>query len=188
MERCSKHIPQKTLYPQKNDTKGKDKIKFTQISRQLPLPFYFVADFECILQKVDTCLPDPNKSNTTVINNHVHCGAAYKISCTDPRFYRDPMLITREKDGQSIAEQFLDNILHDAREIREMLQYVSPMLPLTSDELTEFDSPHVICHICKMHIKESDIKCKDHDHLTGSYRGPSHQACNLNYQIKPDKI
>ena len=32
MERCSKHIPQKTLYPQKNDTKGKDKIKFTQIS------------------------------------------------------------------------------------------------------------------------------------------------------------
>ena len=188
MERCSKHVPQKTLYPQKNDRKGRDKIKFTQISRQLPLPFYFVADFECILQKVDTCLPDPNKSNTTVVNKHVPCGVAYKISCTDPRFYRDPIIITREKDDKSITEQFLDNILHDAREIRKMLQYISPMLPLTPDELTEFDSPHVICHICKIHIKESEIKCKDHDHLTGCYRGPSHQSCNLNYQIKPDKI
>ena len=188
MERCSKHNPQKTLFPWKNDKKGKDKIRFTQISRQLPLPFYFVADFECILQKVDTCLADPKKSNTTVINKHVPCGAAYKINCTDPRFYRDPVIITRDKDDKSIAEQFLDKIMHDAREIREMLQYVSPMLPLTPDELTEFDSPHVICHICKKHIKESDIKCKDHDHLTGRYRGPSHQACNLNYQIKPDKI
>ena len=69
-----------------------------------------------------------------------------------------------------------------------MLQYVTPMLPLTPDELTEYDSPHVICHICKKHIEVTDVKCRDHDHLTGCYRGPSHQDCNLNYQIKPNKI
>ena len=182
MERCSKHEPQSTLYPRKNDIKGKDKVRFTQISRQLPLPFYFVADFECILQKLDTCLPDPNKSSTTVVNKHVPCGVAYKIS------YRDPVIITQDIDGKSIAEQFLDSIQQDVRELREMLKYVTPMLPLTPEQLRDFESPDAICHICRKHIKPDDVKCKDHCHLSGVYHGPTHQSCNLNYQIKPDNI
>ena len=104
MELCLKDDPQVTLYPQKNDWKGRDKLKFTHIEKQLPLPFYFVADMECILQKVDTCPQNPHASNRTVLNKHVPCGAAYKISCTDPRFYRDPVIITREEGGKSITE------------------------------------------------------------------------------------
>ena len=188
MELCSKHEPKVTVYPKKNDRKGRDKVKFTQIARQLPLPFYFIADFECILEKFDTCLPDPNKSSTTILNRNVPCGAAYKISCTDPRFYRDPVIFIREEDGKSITEQFLDSILQDARDLREILQYKAPMKPLSPAELAEFDSPRAICHICSKHIKADEIKCKDHDHITGDYRGPSHQSCNINYQIKPDKI
>ena len=53
MERCEKHIPQKTYLPKKNDKKEGDKLRFTNIARQLPLPFYFVADFECILMKTE---------------------------------------------------------------------------------------------------------------------------------------
>ena len=62
------------------------------------------------------------------------------------------------------------------------------MLPLTEKEETAYNLPHAICHICRKHIKADEIKCKDHCHLTGRYRGPSHQSCNINYQIKPDKI
>ena len=69
-----------------------------------------------------------------------------------------------------------------------MLTYKAPMLPLTEKEETAFNSPHAICHICKKHIKVDDVKCKDHCHLTVQYRGPSHQLCNINYQIKPNKI
>ena len=53
VERCEKHIPQNTYLPKKNDKKEGDKVRFTNIARQLPLPFYFVADFECILKKTD---------------------------------------------------------------------------------------------------------------------------------------
>ena len=53
VERCEKHIPQKTYLPKKNDKKEGDKLRFTNIARQLPLPFYFVADFECILMKTE---------------------------------------------------------------------------------------------------------------------------------------
>ena len=193
MEICLKHDPKMTVYPKKDDAYGRDKVKFTKVARQLPLPFYFTADFECILEKFEsdesnTHATESNESKTTFLDRHVPCGAAYKISCTDPRFYRDPAIFTQEVEGKGIIEQFLDSILQDARNIREILRYKAPMKPLTARELTEFDSPLAICHICKKHIQADEIKCKDHDHTTGYYRGPSHQSCNINYQINPDKI
>ena len=98
----------------------------------------------CITKSKET-----NVSSTKHLNEHIACGAAYKITCTDPQFYRDPVIITHQNtDGKSVAERFLDNILHDAREIREMLKYKRPMIPLTPREQTAYDSPHAVCHIC----------------------------------------
>ena len=195
IERCANHDAQKTTFPRRNDPKGRDKVRFTQVARQLPLPFYFVADFECVLEKlnddVDDGVPRSSaSSSTTPLNKHVPCGAAYKISCTDPRFYRDPVIITHDNNSaKSVAERFLDSILHDAREIREMLKYKVPMQPLTLSQLVAFHSEHAVCHICKKWIDPAnDVKCADHDHLTGLYRGPTHQACNINYRIVPSKI
>jgi hypothetical protein len=37
------------------------------------------------------------------------------------------------------------------------------------------------CSICKNPFEEGDIRCRDHDHRTGNYRGASHQKCNINY-------
>ena len=198
MERCEKRDPQKTIFPKKDDKKGKDKVRFTNIARQLPLPFYFVADFECILKKTEepvqqkevfnekcccgkespkvkcndckqwwycselcedrdrdnhkeSCIQvskETNVSGTKHLNQHIACGAAYKISCTDSNFYRDPVIITHH-NGENVAERFLDSILHDAREIREMLRYKKPMDSLTPRQQAAFDSPHAVCHICK---------------------------------------
>ena len=44
------------------------------------------------------------------------------------------------------------------------------------------------CYFIIQGIRAEHIKCRDHDHLTGKYRGPTHQDCNLNYRIDPDKI
>ena len=46
LEKYSQHKAQKTVFPVKNDPEGKDKVRFTQIKRQHPLPFFFTADFE----------------------------------------------------------------------------------------------------------------------------------------------
>jgi len=37
-----------------------------------------------------------------------------------------------------------------------------------------------ICHICEKVIGER--KVRDHCHITGKYRGPAHESCNLNYK------
>ena len=136
MEKCSLHDAQKTNYPTKNDELGRDKVKFTKTEYQLAFPFpsYFVADFECILKKHVTCLPSPanttegeeklgNKSNTTILQTHSPCEAAYAVQSTDPRFYREPVIITPDNNGKSVAERFLDAIIQDAEELRKMLTY-----------------------------------------------------------------
>ncbi|PKC53970.1 hypothetical protein RhiirA1_478215 [Rhizophagus irregularis] len=45
------------------------------------------------------------------------------------------------------------------------------------------------CVICKGNLKEEKInKVRDHDHITGKYRGAAHRECNLQLRLKPDEI
>ena len=37
------------------------------------------------------------------------------------------------------------------------------------------------CSICEEPIDKAEKRCRDHDHLTGAYRGCTHQKCNLTY-------
>ena len=41
------------------------------------------------------------------------------------------------------------------------------------------------CWICEKPLEEDRVR--DHDHLTGLYRGAAHQACNLQLRIYPEK-
>ena len=36
------------------------------------------------------------------------------------------------------------------------------------------------CWICNKLFAEEDKKVRDHDHITGKYRGPAHSSCNIN--------
>ncbi|XP_057299328.1 uncharacterized protein LOC130629953 [Hydractinia symbiolongicarpus] len=43
------------------------------------------------------------------------------------------------------------------------------------------------CHICNQKYIETDIKVRDHCHVTGRYRGSAHNDCNLSYRLT-DKV
>lgn len=38
------------------------------------------------------------------------------------------------------------------------------------------------CHICSGAFTLEDVKVRDHNHLTGEFRGAAHNKCNLNFQ------
>jgi hypothetical protein len=53
---------------------------------------------------------------------------------------------------------------------------------MTDEDNNDFDNA-MICHICDEEFDNSNKRCKvrDHDHLTGRYRGAAHACCNINY-------
>lgn len=55
------------------------------------------------------------------------------------------------------------------------------MHPLTTNQLRR-QKEDIVCHICGMELLLND-RVADHCHLTGEYRGPAHNKCNLEYQI-----
>src|SRR5436190_22049564 len=60
-------------------------------------------------------------------------------------------------------------------------KYIKPKpIIITKDEDIEFRKSD-ICHICEYLITEE--KVRDHCHITGKYRGPPHNKCNLNLKL-----
>jgi len=58
------------------------------------------------------------------------------------------------------------------------------MLVMTPEDKVHFSNNN-ICHICEKDIGKLDgneKKVRDHCHITGKYRGPAHEFCNLNYK------
>ena len=54
---------------------------------------------------------------------------------------------------------------------------------MTEKEQEEFNSA-TECYIWKKEFTCNDNVVRDHCHLTGKYRGPAHNNCNLNLKEK----
>ena len=74
-----------------------------------------------------------------------------------------------------------------ANELRDILEKKIAMKQLTPLQMEEFTSAEK-CHICEKRFKDTGKPVRDHDHLTGDYRGPAHNSCNLQYRINPLKV
>ena len=51
---------------------------------------------------------------------------------------------------------------------------------ITEQQEQEFQAA-TQCHICNSELGADRVR--DHDHLTGAYRGAAHNDCNLNYKF-----
>ena len=63
-------------------TKGNNIIKYTHGEKSMKVPFVIYADLECILEKMSTCMNNPNESYTTKINKHIPSGYSIFTSCS----------------------------------------------------------------------------------------------------------
>ena len=59
-------------------------------------------------------------------------------------------------------------------------------LVMTKEDIENFSKADE-CHICNKKYMKKDVIVRDHCHITGKFRGSSHQDCNLNYRLT-DKI
>ena len=52
-------------------------LKYNQGENCIKVPFVNYADFECLLEQMNTCHNNPEKSSTTKINKHTPCGYSF---------------------------------------------------------------------------------------------------------------
>lgn len=81
--------------------------------------------------------------------------------------------------GEDEAKKFMDCMEKEVGEIDTIYRDNKPMT--MTDEDKESFAASTLCHICDGALGED--KVRDHDHLTGRYRGAAHNQCNLDFQL-----
>ena len=160
-------------------TKDNNTIKYNQGEKSIKLPFAIYADLECLLEKMSTCINNPNESSTTEINKHTPSGYSIFTSCSFDEsknklnYYR----------GDDCMKKFCKDLREHAMKI---INYEKKrIVPLTTKEEICYNKQKT-CYICKKEFNNNDKKqqkVNDHCHYTGKYRGASHNICNLRNNV-----
>ena len=162
-----------------------DKVFFKNHQKQLPVPFVIYADFEAITEKIHGCLPNNEKSYTEAYQKHTDCGYGYKVVCCYDDKYSKPVQIHR---GENAVHKFMENMLEEVDWCKSIIKkHFNKPLEMTEENEIDFQKA-TKCHICDQQYTDKDIRVRDHCHITGEFRGSTHQDCNLKLQIKPAKI
>ena len=145
----------------------------------MKLLFVIYADLECLLEKMSTCINNPNESSTTKINKHVPSGYSIFTHCSFDE--------SKNKLNYYRKDDCMNKFCKDLREhVTKIINYEKKkMIPLTTEEKI-YHNKQKICYICKKEFNNNDkknYKAREHCHYTGKYRGAAHNICNLRYKV-----
>lgn len=155
---CQVHGAQRTEMPTEEDKW----LKFTDISKQLKVPFVVYADFESILERLYGCQPDPNKSSTTKLAKHVPSCFTYKVVGVSPETTENHVTYR----GEDAVEKFMDHMVKLNEKLVSILRNPKPMN--LSDQESESFLKATHCCICKDQLGNDTVR--DHCHVTGKKR------------------
>ena len=160
-------------------TKDNNIIKYNHGEESMKLPFVIYADLECLIEKMSTCINNPNESSTTKINNYTPSGYSIFTSCSFDE--------SRNKLNYYRGDDYMKKFCKDLKEhATRIINYEKKkMVPLITKEKINYNKEK-ICYICKKEFDNDDKmnhKVRDHCHYTGKYGGAAHNTCNLRYKV-----
>lgn len=168
---CDKCV---TVLPEPNDKF----IQFKNVQNKFKLPFVMYADFESLLVPVQGCEPCETKSFTSNTHFHVPYSFGLYIKCS----YDDNLSKFHSYRGDDCVSKFSILLTNETTRLyRDYLKENIKMKPLTREQEREFRLTKK-CSICDGELDVED-RVRDHDHITGEYRGCAHNACNLKVKV-----
>ncbi|XP_043463981.1 uncharacterized protein LOC122499598 [Leptopilina heterotoma] len=174
-ETCRKMNDTRIRLPQQ----GKNFVEFKNFQNKERVPFIIYADCESLLIPAEK---QQEPSNTEVFQNHKLLSIGYYLKCG----FNNSLSLYKAspKDEENPALWFSKELKNLQENLEPIFKNFKPMQPLTLEQLTDFRNDNT-CHICNKKIANGDVKVRDHNHLTGEYRGAAHQDCNVNYHESP---
>ncbi len=185
---CLERKPQVEIFPNPGDT-----TKFKNYERLHDMPFTVYADFECFVKPLEVKEKDPSMSFTTKYQSHVPSGFCYTIKCMDETIYpTKTVLRTISEENEDMGKLFVETLSEDLKPIYEILKTPKPMIMSNSNK-TAYEKSEK-CYACEIQFgserinektkkKEKIVKCRDHCHVTGKYRGAACDKCNLRMKV-----
>ncbi|KYN22653.1 hypothetical protein ALC57_04943 [Trachymyrmex cornetzi] len=148
-------------------------LSFCNHCRKERIPFIVYADLECALERIDSDSQSATHTyhhhNVFSVGYYEHC--SYDSSLSGYRFCRD----------KDCIPWFVKELRQLAHSVQSVISANVPMVDFTRDDWEKFNSASH-CHVCEKPFTPDDKRVRDHCHLTGRYRGPTHSNCNLNYR------
>ncbi|KAK3737410.1 hypothetical protein QZH41_000675 [Actinostola sp. cb2023] len=172
-EYCGAHNSIKITMPKKGST-----VAFKNYNRSMRVPFVVYADFECFTEP----LPHSGErvegeSYTEKYQTHRPSGFCYGIKAHDDLFEPKLVRYTATEEDEDVGLLFVERLEKD---IRKLACLKTKDILMSEANRVEYENA-TDCFICCKALNED--KVRDHDHLTGTYRGAAHAVCNLNYRI-----
>ena len=123
-------------------TKNNNIIKYNNGEKSMKLPFVIYADLECLLEKMSTCINNPNESSTTKINKHTPSGYSIFTHCSFDKS-KNKLNYYRGKDS-------MKKFSKDLREhVSKIINYEKKKMILLTTEGKIYHNKQKICYICK---------------------------------------
>ena len=163
IDRCQKQQPTKITFS------WKDHSKFEDYHMKVPVPIRVYADFECIINQ-----PTRNKDSRVLFKQIPIAVGFYLISPFGNQYY--------SYFGESCVTWFVYEMLTLEKIASEHFETNIPLEMIPEEESFQQST---ICWLCEQTLRENPgnfapgDKVRDHDHLTGKYRGAAHNRCNL---------
>lgn len=160
-------------------------LEFNKVSNQYKIPIVIYADFEATLISVDDGNDISRLNSREKYQKHVPNSYAILLKSTLSEEHLEYYgLSSRPKvyRGENVAKQFVDDLYEIIKKVEVLYSYVVPMEEL-DDNKKEIHNSATVCYMCKETFTEINHKVRDHDHLTGTYRGPACNSCNINYKL-----
>ena len=120
-------------------------LKYNQGEKSMKVPFIVYADLESLLEKINTCHNNPEKSSTTKINKHTTSGYSLLTQCSFDT--------TKNKLDYYRGKNCIKNFYLDLREhATKIINYEKKeMIPLTKEEKRSQPTSRR-CYICKKKV------------------------------------
>ena len=157
-------------------------LKHSHGEKFMRAPFAICADLESLLEKMNTCHNNPEKSSTTKVNKHTAFSYSLFTHCSFDA--------TKHKLDYYKNKNCMKKFCLDLREhATEIVNYEKKeMIPLIKEE-KKMHNKQKVGYICKKRFSTDNNnkkyhKVKDHRHYTGKYRGAAHDICNLRYKYQ----
>ena len=158
IDRCQKQQPSKITFS------WKDQLKFEDYYMKVPVPIRVYADFECINQP---------QNNPKVLFKQIPIAVGYYQISPFGNNYSSCF-------GTDCTKWFVNEML-TLEKIASNYFKINLELEIIQEEEVQFQLAEE-CWLCEQPFTEGTElrKVRDHDHLTGKYRGAAHNICNIN--------